>query len=92
MTLIRENIAIETNAPVMVLFGGNPERMNEVDAEKFESTFFVFTGINAIILACYFIFVLKKPFQNGIAFSIAAIALIQIVAWTSVYFYKPQRY
>ena len=30
MTLIREYIASETNAPVMVLFGGNPERMNEV--------------------------------------------------------------
>ena len=30
MTLIREYIASEINAPVMVLFGGNPERMNEV--------------------------------------------------------------
>ena len=30
MTLIREYIASETNAPVMVIFGGNPERMNEV--------------------------------------------------------------
>ena len=30
MTLIREYIASEKNAHVMVLFGGNPERMNEV--------------------------------------------------------------
>lgn len=30
MTLIREFIAPQENAPVMVLFGGNPERMNEV--------------------------------------------------------------
>jgi hypothetical protein len=30
MTLIREFIANETNAPVILLFGGNPERMNEV--------------------------------------------------------------
>ena len=60
------------------------------DAEKFESIFFVFSGIIAIILACYFIFVLKKPFQNGIAFSFAAIALIQIVVGTSVYFRSPK--
>ena len=30
MTLIREYIAAQENAPVMVLFGGNPMRMNEV--------------------------------------------------------------
>lgn len=30
MTLIREYVAPFENAPVMVLFGGNPERMNEV--------------------------------------------------------------
>ncbi|MBK8847485.1 MAG: hypothetical protein IPO27_13430 [Bacteroidetes bacterium] len=30
MTLIREFFAPQENAPVMVLFGGNPERMNEV--------------------------------------------------------------
>lgn len=30
MTLIREYTALHPNAPVMVLFGGSPERMNEV--------------------------------------------------------------
>jgi hypothetical protein len=30
MPLIREYIASETNAPVMLIFGGNPERMNEI--------------------------------------------------------------
>jgi hypothetical protein len=30
MVFIREYIASEINAPVMVIFGGNPERMNEV--------------------------------------------------------------
>ncbi len=30
MTLIREYIAPQENAPVMVLFGGHPQRMNEV--------------------------------------------------------------
>jgi hypothetical protein len=30
MTRIREYIAPQENAPVMVLFGGNPNRMNEV--------------------------------------------------------------
>lgn len=30
MTLIREYIAPQENAPVLVLFGGNPDRMNEV--------------------------------------------------------------
>jgi hypothetical protein len=59
------------------------------DAEKSESIFFVSAGIIAIILACYYIFVFKKPFQNGIAFSIAAIALIQIVVGTSVFFRSP---
>ncbi len=30
MTLIREFISPDKNAPVIVLFGGNPDRMNEV--------------------------------------------------------------
>jgi multidrug transporter EmrE-like cation transporter len=60
------------------------------DAEKSESIFFVVAGLVAILFACYFIFVLKKPFQNGIAYSIAAIALIQIVVGTSVYFRSPK--
>jgi hypothetical protein len=60
------------------------------DAEKSESIFFISAGIIAIILACYYIFVLKKPFQNGIAYSIAAIALIQIVVGTSVFFRSPK--
>lgn len=30
MTLIREYISADNNAPVMVLFGGSPDRMNEV--------------------------------------------------------------
>lgn len=30
MTLIREHISPNTDAPVMVIFGGNPHRMNEV--------------------------------------------------------------
>jgi multidrug transporter EmrE-like cation transporter len=60
------------------------------DAEKFESIFFISAGIIAIILAFYLIFVLKKPFQNGIAYSIAAIALIQIVVGTSVFFRSPK--
>jgi hypothetical protein len=59
-------------------------------AEKAESIFFVLAGITAILIACYFIFVLKKPFQNGIAYSIATIALIQIIAGTSVYFRSPK--
>jgi hypothetical protein len=30
MTLIRQYIAPQENAPVMVIFGGTPDRMNEV--------------------------------------------------------------
>lgn len=30
MTLIREYIAPQANAPIIVIFGGNPSRMNEV--------------------------------------------------------------
>lgn len=59
-------------------------------AEKYESVFFVLAGIAAVLLAIYFFTVIKKPFNSGIAYSITAIALIQIVVGTSVYFRSPK--
>jgi hypothetical protein len=60
------------------------------NAERFESIFFVSAGLIAILIACYFIFALKNSFQNGIAYSIAAIAFIQIVVGTTVYIRSPK--
>jgi hypothetical protein len=60
------------------------------NAEKFESVFFVLAGITATLIACYFIFVIKKPFQNGIAYSITVIALIQITVGATVYIRSPK--
>ena len=60
------------------------------NAEKYESIFFIVAGFCAIVVAYYFIFVLHKPFLNGIAYAILAIAFIQIVVGTTVYIRSPK--
>jgi hypothetical protein len=60
------------------------------NAEKSESVLFIAAGIAAIILSVYFFIKLKQPFYNGIAFSLIAIALIQLTVGTTVYLRSPK--
>jgi hypothetical protein len=68
--------------------------MNQIEkyfnAEKYESVLFVLVGITAISFALYFLMKVKQPFYNGISYPLIAIALIQIVVGSSVYFRSPK--
>jgi hypothetical protein len=60
------------------------------NAEKHESLLFVLVGLLAISVATYFIIKVKQPFYNGMTYPLIAIALIQIVVGSSVYFRSPK--
>ena len=60
------------------------------NAEKHESLLFVLVGLLAISVATYFLIKVKQPFYNGMAYPLIAIALIQIVVGSSVYFRSPK--
>jgi hypothetical protein len=68
--------------------------MNQIEkyfnAEKYESVLFVLVGIVAIALAAYFFIKVKQPFYNGMAYSIIAFALIQIVVGSTVWIRSPK--
>ncbi len=63
---------------------------NYFTAERAEALLFVLIGVLAIMLSLYFLIKIKKPFFAGIACSLMAIALIQIVVGASVYFRSPK--
>jgi len=63
---------------------------NYFNAEKSESILFILVGSIAIGIALYFLFKLKEPFYNGIAYPLIAVALIQIVVGTSIFFRSPK--
>jgi multidrug transporter EmrE-like cation transporter len=60
------------------------------NAEKYESLLFILVGIVAISFATYFFIKVKQPFYNGMAYPLIAVALIQIVVGSSVYFRSPK--
>ncbi len=63
---------------------------NYFNAEKSESILFFLVGSIAIGIAIYFLFKLKEPFYNGMAYPLIAVALIQIVVGTSIFFRSPK--
>jgi multidrug transporter EmrE-like cation transporter len=56
------------------------------NAKKNESIIFILAGIIAIIVSFGFFIKTKQPFYNGVAYSLIAIALIQLTVGVSVYF------
>jgi DMSO reductase anchor subunit len=54
--------------------------------EKIESAVFIGIGIISIGFALYFLLLLKEKFYVGMAYPLIAIALIQIVVGSTVYF------
>jgi hypothetical protein len=68
--------------------------MNSIEkyfnAEKYESLLFVLVGLTAIGFAIYFLSKLNLPFYKGMAYPLIAVALIQLVVGTSVYFRSPK--
>ena len=68
--------------------------MNSIEkyfyAEKYESVIFVLVGVAAIAMATYFFVKVKQPFYNGMAYPLVAVALIQIVVGSAIYFRSPK--
>jgi hypothetical protein len=62
--------------------------MNQI--EKYESVLFVLVGVVAILMATYFFVKVKQPFYSGMAYPLIAVALIQRVVGSSVYFRSPK--
>jgi hypothetical protein len=60
------------------------------NAEKSESLLFVVVGLLAILLSAYFFIKIKQPFYSGMAYSLVAIAIIQLIVGSSVYFRSPK--
>jgi len=60
------------------------------NSEKYESVIFILVGIIAISFATYFLVKIKQPFFSGMAYPLMAVALIQIVVGSSVYFRSPK--
>lgn len=60
------------------------------NAEKYESVLFVLVGVVAIVIATYFFVKVKQPFYRGMAYPLIAIALIQIIVGSTVYFRSPK--
>lgn len=60
------------------------------NAEKYESVLFVLVGIMAITIATYFFVKVKQHFYSGMAYPLIAIALIQVIVGSSVYFRSPK--
>jgi hypothetical protein len=60
------------------------------NAEKSESLLFILVGVVAVLLSAYFFIKVKQPFYSGMAYSFIAIALIQLIVGSSVYFRSPK--
>jgi multidrug transporter EmrE-like cation transporter len=60
------------------------------NAEKQESIIFIFVGLLTLLISFYFLLKVKQPFNNGMAYSLIAIALIQITVGGSVYLRSPK--
>ncbi|MFM2387525.1 MAG: hypothetical protein RL660_2282 [Bacteroidota bacterium] len=60
------------------------------NAEKYESLLFILVGVTAIGFAVYYLTKVKLPFTTGMAYPLIAVALIQLVVGTSVYFRSPK--
>ncbi len=65
------------------------EALTYFKAERAESLGFVVVGMVGLILSLWFWFSVKKPFYNGMASSLAAIALIQSIVGGRIYFRTP---
>ena len=65
------------------------EALTYFKAERTESLLFIAAGGASVLLALWFWFSVKKPFYNGLATSLAALALIQLVVGFTVYFRTP---
>lgn len=63
---------------------------NYFNAEKSESIVFILVGSIAILIAIYFLFKLKESFFDGMAYPLIAVALIQIVVGSSIFFRSPK--
>lgn len=65
------------------------EALTYFKAERAESLLFIAVGLASLLVALWFWFSLRKPFYNGMATSLTAIALIQLAVGTTIYLRTP---
>ena len=59
-------------------------------AERAESVLFILVGALGLLLSWWFVVSLKRPFFTGMAISITAVALLQLIVGTTVFVRSPQ--
>jgi hypothetical protein len=60
------------------------------NAERAESVFFIAVGLTAITAAAICFFIIKKPFSNGLASTLAVIAVLQLVVGITIHQRSPK--
>lgn len=58
-------------------------------AERDESMLFMAVGALALAASAYFLLVLRKPFFNGLAFTLSVVAALQIIVGITIYQRSP---
>ena len=58
-------------------------------AERDESMLFMAVGALALAASAYFLLVLRKPFFNGMAFTLSVVAALQIIVGITIYQRSP---
>ena len=58
-------------------------------AERAESMLFSAVGVLALAASAYFLLVLRKPFFNGMAFTLSVVAALQIIVGITIYQRSP---
>lgn len=60
------------------------------NGEKAESFLFIITGVVALAMALYFVFVLKTSFWKGVAIPFLVVASLEIVVGFTIFFRSPK--
>ena len=58
-------------------------------AERAESMLFIAVGVLALAASAYFLLVLRKPFFNGMAYTLSVVAALQIIVGITIYQRSP---
>jgi hypothetical protein len=60
------------------------------NAERAESLLFIAVGSIALAVSAWSLIVLRKPFFNGMAFTLTVVAALQLIVGVTVYLRSPQ--
>lgn len=63
---------------------------NYFNAERAESVVFIAVGVIALAVSVWFVVLLRKPFFNGMALTLAVVAALQLIVGVTIYQRSPQ--